>query len=187
MIEGDCCVRRIFIDVGANVGDVALKFANEHPDFDDIYCIEANRILIPHIVHRMGQANRPFIIIWGAAWISDGRIDLYESGPSAAATVMLGKIEKNGWPQIDYKKGVSVPCFDFSAWLQRTISPSDHVVVKFNIEGAEYPLLERMIENGSLRLISRLMCKWHIGHFPDVAQQRHEEIIKAAQAMTSVN
>jgi hypothetical protein len=57
-----------------------------------------------------------------------------------------------------------VACFDFSRWLSdlRTSHPRpDVIVVKMDIEGAEVPVLQKMIEDGTDALIDELLVEWH--------------------------
>ena len=47
---------------------------------------------------------------------------------------------------------IRVPCFDFSAWLR---SLPEHAVVKVDVEGAEFPILERMVEEGTDAVVAQ--------------------------------
>ncbi len=53
---------------------------------------------------------------------------------------------------------IRVPCFDFSAWLRTLPEPP---IVKFDVEGAEFPILERMVETGADALVKELLVEWH--------------------------
>jgi FkbM family methyltransferase len=105
----------------------------------------------------------PVHVIWGAAWITDGEIDLFMSDRHEASTVMPGKAtyEQYGWPPIDYTKPIRVPCFDFASWLAGLAEGAADVVVKMDIEGAEYPVLDRMMETGAINGVTDLFCEWH--------------------------
>lgn len=178
-------MRHAFVDLGANMGDVALAYAQKHPGCD-IYCVEPARELIKEIANKSFGINRTFVIMWAAAWTYDGTIGLFGSGAHEASTIVAGKVEINNWPQIDYNKSHSVPCFDFSAWLMRTFSLTDRVVVKMDIEGAEYDLLEKMISDRSISLISELICEWHHDRYPDISSERHNAIRNRVRELTSL-
>lgn len=79
-----------------------------------------------------------------AAWLYDGAVPYQPAGPGSHIA----------------DRGDLVACFDFSAWLTR-LGDKQPVVVKMDIEGAEYPLLERMVADGTDRLVSRLLVEWH--------------------------
>jgi len=56
-----------------------------------------------------------------------------------------------------------VRCFDFSSWIGRCSDfwDGEPFVVKMDIEGAEYPVLDKMIADGTDRLVSELVMEWH--------------------------
>lgn len=82
--------------------------------------------------------------IAAAAWLYDGAVTL--DGTSGRANTL-------------HLDGVRVPCFDFSAWLRTR--PAADVVVKMDVEGAEVPLLRRLRDDGTDRLIRLLLIEWH--------------------------
>ena len=79
---------------------------------------------------------------------------------------------------IDYEHPVRVHCLDFSAWLAAECAAATHLVLKMDIEGAEYAVLERMIETGTLALVDELMIEFHAKKFGDpTLWQRHEMLL----------
>jgi FkbM family methyltransferase len=178
-------MRHAFVDLGANLGDVSLKFAKNNPGHD-IYCIEPNPILIEHINRKAFEVRRTFVTIWAAAWVYDGMVDFFESAAHAAATVLQGKIEHDPWPQIDYQSPTAIPCIDFSLWLLRMFGLADDVTVKMDIEGAEYDILEKMMADRSILLVRKLICEWHYDRFPGISVDRHHAVRNRAAALTEL-
>ncbi len=83
-----------------------------------------------------------------AAWIHDGIISYSEKGSSTAV----------GFP------GEVVECFDFSLWLADlaiTAGPERQIVVKIDAEGAEYPILGKMLDDGTDLLVAEFVIEWH--------------------------
>jgi hypothetical protein len=64
---------------------------------------------------------------------------------------------------------IRVPCFDFSSWLRRL---DERPVVKLDVEGAEFPILERLHEEGTDALIAELLVEWHDEKMPDFATRK---------------
>lgn len=68
---------------------------------------------------------------------------------------------------IEYKKDYgdgdmqSVPCFDFSQWLKQF--KDDYVMIKFNVEGAEFKIIKKMIEDGTNKIVDYAFIEWHDG------------------------
>ncbi len=101
-----------------------------------------------------------------AAWLHDGEVDFVDDfirgglpGPTGYGTTCPGADTSLGRIGTVVKKnGIRVPCFDFSRWLAGLGYP---VILKMDVEGAEYPLLKRMIRDGTNRLVSELVMEWH--------------------------
>jgi len=170
-------MRSIYIDLGANVGNTVREFLKGHPGYS-CYAFEPNRALLPRIADVALELGRDINLVWAAAWIHDGRIDLFQSDSPSASTVVEGKkeYEERGWPAIDYSRPSASPSIDFSQWLLRNFSKDDHIVVKMDIEGAEYKVLGRMLEEGTVGLIAKLRCEWHYDRFPDMPKAEHDRI-----------
>ena len=177
-------MRKIFIDLGANTGEVSAKFAQETPEAA-IFCVEPNRELIAHLVDASFGVGRPFTILCAAAWTHDGMVDFFQSGASAASTVVAGKVEPSHWPAIDYTRSTAVPCFDLSQWLSDNFRGCD-ITLKMDVEGAEYALLERMMQDRTLGLVGRLLCEWHWDRFPAVTREQHDAIRTRAALFTNL-
>lgn len=179
--------RKVYIDLGANVGETLKSFLDEHPDAI-CYAFEPNIALHPRIASVGLEYNKPIYMIWGAAWIENGTINLFQSSRPAASTVVSGKVEyeERGWPAIDYQKGTPVPCIDFSAWLLNSFHPTDTIYVKMDIEGAEYAVLTKMIFDGSLQMVSHLKCEWHFDRYPHISKAEHDLVREKTAEITSL-
>jgi hypothetical protein len=51
---------------------------------------------------------------------------------------------------------VTVESIDFSQWLKRTVAPDDYVILSMDIEGAEYDVLDKMLQDGAFKHVDRL-------------------------------
>lgn len=56
---------------------------------------------------------------------------------------------------------LSVQALDFSKWLLQNVNAQDHVVLKMNIAGAEFDVLQRLVTDGSIMLIDEMDITWH--------------------------
>ena len=59
------------------------------------------------------------------------------------------------------KQTVEVPAIDFAAWLTKNVKLEDYVVVKMDIEHAEYAVLPRMLATGAACLVDELYLECH--------------------------
>jgi FkbM family methyltransferase len=144
-------MEQIFVDLGAHKGSYSVYVRDNYPDFN-IFAFEAD----PKKAERLSQILG-INFVPKAAWLFDGEVDFYRDvkGGSKGSTLMQNKTSG----KVDYKHPLLIPCVDFSSWI------SDHknanLIVKMNIEGAEFPLLEHMYKEDTLKYIRVLVCAWH--------------------------
>lgn len=165
-------MRKIFLDCGANEGESIKRFQklfSNHQEYD-IFCFE------PH-----GKSTKKFdqlpniTVINKAVWTHDGTVNFYLAGASPAGSTLLK--DKTTWKVS--KTPMEIPCLDLSAWISREFKPKDHIVLKMNIEGAEYEVLEKMLADGTLTMIDKLYISWHFRKIPSITTKRHKKLIKA--------
>ena len=104
-----------------------------------------------------------------AAWIEDGEIEFARVRGLRGwdSTVMKAKNSRHEWTGAG--EVIRVPCFDFSSWLRGL---GEHPVVKIDVEGAEFPILERLHEDGTDALIAELLVEWHDEKMADFAERK---------------
>lgn len=93
-------------------------------------------------VSRRWHHGVPVVLRQAAAWLYDGEVLFYENGTSSKTA----------------EGATLVPCIDFSGWLQKH---ARRVVLKMDVEGAEYELLGRMADEGTDQLVEELLIEWH--------------------------
>jgi len=168
----------IFIDVGCYHAQATEQFINWGQLLNDgdlkksfIYSIEPNPALLPHwqtirdrhIKHLGGME-----FINKAAWIEETALMFSETDFDLGATVMP---DKNG-----YNKTIEVPAFDFSTWLEQF--RGQEVVIKMNCEGAEYPILQKMIQDKTDDIPQSIMVEFHSKKMSGDYYTKEQYIIK---------
>lgn len=149
----------VFIDLGCYDGDTVEEFRNwskiAFPDKKDwkIFAFDPNP-KFKNDWENKKDANTVFE--QKAAWIEDGTIEVAidSSEDPWGTTVMPGK--KKIW---DNNEKITVECFDFPRWIEKF--EDDYVVVKCDVEGAEFPILERMLQLGTARIPQYLLVEFH--------------------------
>jgi len=58
-----------------------------------------------------------------------------------------------------------VKSIDFSSLLKRTVSKEDFVIVKMDIEGSEFDVLDKIIKDRNMNLIDEIYVEFHERHF----------------------
>lgn len=169
----------IFVDLGAYNGDTVEQFISWGQLLGDIsdarvFAFEPNpnfKAEWEDIVERQKKHVKEITFKQAAAWIDDYGLEfsLWSESP-IGSTVMPAK---RNWDagQVSY-----VPCFDFSNWLKQF--KGEDIYVKFDIEGAEYPILKKMIADGTDKLCKLMMIEWHADKMSQQYKYDQEFIIK---------
>ena len=148
-------MRKVFIDCGAHCGCSVRKFRTEYKNHEEyeVYCFEANPHLIEHV------SKEPNIIVNNkAVWDTDGESEFFVLKKFTSGGGTLSKYKADHSSLIET---VKIETIDFSRWLIDTFSADDEIILKLDIEGAEYRVLEKMIQDESIRYINKLMGEWH--------------------------
>jgi FkbM family methyltransferase len=108
-----------------------------------------------------------------AAWIEDGEIEFARVRGLRGwdSTVMKTKDSRNEWTKAG--RVMRVPCFDLSAWLRTLPEPP---VLKLDVEGAEFPILEHLHREGTDALLAELLVEWHDEKMADDLASRRVEL-----------
>ena len=162
---------KIFIDAGANNGCSVRRFRSEY-DKDcefSIYSFEVE----PKFYEEFKDIDK-HIFINKAVWVSDGFMDFYRSDSKYidGGTLIKSKISGN----LDKKHPIKVETINFSEWVLRTFLKEDYIILKMDIEGAEYSVLEKMLEDNSIDYIDELWIEWHRKK-TKVSLDRHNNLI----------
>jgi hypothetical protein len=117
------------------------------------------------------------------AWTFDGELDFFINGDQRVqgCSVLAGKITGN----LDVANPVRVPCIDFSKWIHDNFDRADNIIVKSNIEGAEYDLFEKMLADGTAEFISRLYLRRHF-HKCGIPAERDARLVADLEKITVV-
>lgn len=150
-------MRYVFIDCGFYVGCAIRWFQNtdEGKAHDwDIHAFEV--CLLQEHMDKFEDVT----FHKNAVWTYDGEIDFYSSGRRHGQANGLfsnprGRETRRG------EKTRTAKCIDFSKWLRDNFSDEDYIVIKMDIESAEYEVLEKMMTEGTLEMIDELYIEWH--------------------------
>ena len=146
--EGD-----IFIDLGANLGQELDVIA---PMGVLVHSFEPHPELFKTIQKNHGHRDN-VTLHNAAAWIYDGDITFFFKNSKQQANGGASLIEEK--TNINRSLKETVPCVDISRYLKEFSKPVK--VLKIDVEGAEYYLLERLIKEKALDNIEFIYCEDH--------------------------
>lgn len=170
----------IFIDCGSYVGKSITKFRKmidyeNHKSEWKFFAFEPN----PY----MDSVIQNVIYSRSAVWIEDCKKEYYLSNKARkydGNTLMRNKKTAD----LNYKKPIIVDCIDLSKWILK-FSLTDYIVLKLDVEGAEYEILEHLMDTGAIGLISVLYCEFHVKKLK-MNPQRHLDVIERLRGFERV-
>ncbi len=87
-----------------------------------------------------------------AAWTRNGTLTLMVGNSPLGSTVMRER-------GLSAQAERTVRCFDLARFIQ--LLPDGELVLKLDVEGAEYPLLQQLADTGTLSKVGCLLVEWH--------------------------
>ena len=151
-------MRKIFLDCGAYNGCSVELFTKMYDDYEEyeVFSFEANTKLNDQIISTAKKYKfKNFTLINEAVWISSG-IKYF-----------------NGWELVDPKNdtddinlttgksGGNLQTLDFSKFILDNFDKNDNIILKMDIEGAEYKVIDKMFNDDSLKYISKFYGELH--------------------------
>ncbi|XP_078435450.1 methyltransferase [Wolffia australiana] len=162
MVDINFKTRYVYIDVGARSygSSIVSWFKKQYPKQNktfEIYAIEADQTF-----YKEYESKKGVNLVKFAAWVrnetlsfevngGEGRRGMGRVVPAASSAVGSDQTRV-----VDEIQGL-----DFAGWLKSVVSVTDYVVMKMDIEGAEFDVLPRLIETGAICLIDELFLECH--------------------------
>jgi FkbM family methyltransferase len=158
-------MKYIFIDGGARVGESIEYLLDKRPELigSDVYMFECNPAHF-ETLHNLKEINKNynFIIKEYALWIENTTKMFFISVDRWGDLGCTLKPEKK--EKLDLERPLFVNCIDITEFIN-TLNENDYIILKLDVEGAEYDILEYMIANGSIHKIKELYIEFHDGFF----------------------
>lgn len=146
--------RYIFIDGGSYRGrQIALfeKSIMYSQHSWEMFAFEANPALASQI-----PARSNLTVLNKAIWIRNGEIKFHLCKNLMSSSILEYKI--TGHTSASPVKAKSI---DFGRWIKNNFSNDDYILVEFDIEGAEYAVLDKMTLDGSIGYINGFIIEFH--------------------------
>jgi FkbM family methyltransferase len=162
--------RKIYIEVGVcDLKFNTIPFYESHKDEDWLlYLFEPNPLSFNDISIHAEELKIPNLKVYDqAAWDEDCHKEFWlgvrhnKDGSlkgRGSASLFSGKSRLG-------KEKSNVKCIDFDKWLRENLLKDDYVYLRMDIEGAEYNVLPKMIEGGSMEYINCLSIEFHAHKF----------------------
>lgn len=132
----------------------------------DIYSFECD-VKFHHSIRKAVDAFPPhkITLVPHAAYIREGKMEF--SGDMGHL-----HLQNNSMATASNAKSRVVETIDFSEWLETNVHEDDFVVVKLDVEEAEYAILDRLLTKGTLCLVDELYMEVHFNRRQRTSPER---------------
>lgn len=172
--------KKLFIDCGGHDGCSAIKFLLENPNYD-VISFEANPELWSYYERIPTELHKK------AVYDYDGEVEFVIDPIDADGSSLIK--EKN----IDFHKKIKnedcpkiiTECIDLSRFIKDISNEYEEIILKLDVEGAEYAILNKMLKDGTLVHVNKLFAEFHwkkIG----MSEDDHDDLIEKVSAITTV-
>ena len=180
---------RYYIDLGVYDGDFLEKAISYFSPFDKYIGFEPVPQMCQEARERF-KDNPKIVINESAASNKDNdkaKFYINFSGKKGSANTKGDCIGPGSTLRLDKTTGnikddkfIYVTEIDFAKYLEENFEEEDDIVLKINIEGAEYPLFKHLISSGSIKYINKIYCDWHYSKMKNKnsEEKRHWKIVE---------
>jgi FkbM family methyltransferase len=149
-------MKKVFLDCGANLGQSTEAWIKAIPDASEyeIQCYEASKKLFPILTKNLQKYKNVTLhnkVVWSH---SDG-VEFCDQGNESSSTEkdkMTGGIHPGG-----FKRHESINLSE----IIKKYSKDDRIVLKIDIEGGEYEVIEHLEATGALSYINEVLIELH--------------------------
>lgn len=156
--------RRILLDCGRFDG-VAIQQ----------YCVDDSWTIYSFDIDPQPDLDLPnHTLIESAVWIDDKGVEVSLDPQKQASHIV-------GVAGTEYPQTKMMPSLDFS-WFVHEL-PEAVIVCSMDIEGSEFPVLRKMIKDGSADMIDVLDIEFHHRMMPDEDDESARELVQELSAL----
>lgn len=145
----------IFIDCGGNVGQ-SVQYALENYEDVEVHTFEGYSVNVDCIREKYGDDERVHIyhnVIYKEA--KEMKFYLQDWGARTGSSIIKEK------KSVDKNKVEIVQSIDLGEWITSNFSKDDEIILKIDIEGAEYEVIEHLMDTRVDDYINHWFVEWH--------------------------
>lgn len=149
-------MRKLFIDCGGHDGCSVVKFLLENSGFKAI-TFEPNPVFARY--HRY----LPNTLIQKAVSTFDGEANFTIDPMDGDGSSLLPSKPVDFTQTIANEDcpNIRVQCVDIGGFIENVSDSCGDIVLKLDVEGAEYAILRSLLDRGTIHHINRLLCEFH--------------------------
>ena len=168
-------MKKIILDCGSHLGESVRKFKGIFSEDEcEFYMFEPNTYL-----YDIFNSNPEFNNCkkYNKA-ISDknGIVKLWGCTNNKNSVGSTLEKSKANWDQIKENDYIEIESIDLSDFISKNFSKDDYIILKLDIEGAEYDTLDKLFETNIIHYINEFYCEFHTQWLSPEFSQRENNI-----------
>ena len=182
-------MKKVFIDGGAHKGEAIEVLLDKRPDLKEckVHFFEPNPNLI-ELLQNMAKESPYDVKVHHAALLDkNGEIDFLESVArwNTLASTVIPEMNEIWGLKLDRENPHKVPTVSLSDFIGQ-FDDEDYLVVKLDVEGSEYTIVEDLFKTGAINKINEIYLEWHDHFFPHLKDKGNELRAKLAKSKLKV-
>jgi FkbM family methyltransferase len=190
-------MKKIFIDCGFHYGEALKQFVLglgiDHDWY--VFAFEPNPVTFERatLLGILPKETGGYLA-QSAVWTEAGEIDFCQEDHTVSKSKSINPVHPlDGWASAvatlqsnasGLQKPIRVPALDFSNWLKNY--SEYEVYCKMDIEGSEFPVLRKLLADGTIGIIKKLWVEWHDRFLPDETEETRLQLIDELSKHTEV-
>jgi FkbM family methyltransferase len=168
----------VFLDCGAHLGESVYKAREKWGDDIKIFCFEPHPELFQEL-KKLGVNA-----ICKAVWDRNGKFRFYldKAKPEIFEKRLLRSSLLKKKSGISTNNYIIVESINLSEWIKNNLTTSTYNILKLDVEGAEYSILEKIITDRTYHLIDELYGEWHQKK-AKIPFRRHNKLLKNLESI----
>jgi FkbM family methyltransferase len=146
-----------FLDIGANVGLITKLVLDTTPENVNIKSLEPDPIAFESL--RKNIFDKRVELINAAAWSSSTQLPLFRNVSSKGNVATTSSSLDFSKTNVDVNEFEMVRTIDICKLIDEV--QSSPIILKIDVEGAEYKIINHMIKKGCIRKIEKIYCEFH--------------------------
>lgn len=165
-------MRKIFIDCGANNGSSIDLFLEKYPNSNEfeIHSFEPN----PKLIKVLQRYEHKSTIHRKAVYTQNTSIDFHLGHDLSSS------LRKDKMTGINYNNApLKVEAIDLAEFIKDNFDKEDYIVMKLDVEGAEYDILPYLLQEGIFDgWVNDLYGEWHQRKLSTITIEQHNDIVQ---------
>jgi FkbM family methyltransferase len=172
-------MEKLFLDIGTHNGQTILKAIQKFPDCGLYVGVEPVNSLAQKAIEKIPPKYKQRVIIFNLALDAlDTDFTYLEFYEDVGSNKLGSSLLQDKKTAKTIKQNIL--CMDILFFLRSEIFKNKDIILKIDIEGKEYDILEKMLKTPILKdQVSKLFIEWHWNKTKSISKERHDSLVAA--------